>query len=191
MRHAHTCLTLMPRDDDLGKCPKCGSALSTMEISERALLPPDTVLSRAYFSTSEAVGYESRTVTMTIVMSGRERGSIHRPETCLSGPGNEIIGSETVEIPLEGRGPLSMRVLKCRNTNGGKVSYWYYAYWFVAKGHETSSHIERLFWMAWDRVVHNTTQRWAYISVAGDVRPGSDEELKMFVRDVYPELQPR
>jgi len=68
----------------------------------------------------------------------------------------------------------------------------YYAYWFVGKDRETPHHLERMFWMAYDRIVRNVAHRWAYLSVAGirDVVGGRlyIEEIKDFVRDFYPQI---
>lgn len=170
-------------------CPTCNARLDAMAAFERAMLPADTTVVRSLY---DAPG--GREAGVTIVLSGRERASIHRPEVCLSGPGNEITGARTVTIPIPGRAPLSVRLLTARYTApGGAVSYSYFAYWFVARDRETSSHVQRLFWMSADRILHGVTRRWAYISIAGTMRPGSDdyvEELKTFAAGLAPQLMP-
>ena len=67
----------------------------------------------------------------------------------------------------------------------------YYAYWFVGKDRETPFHLERMFWMAWDRIIHNVAHRWAYIAVAGDRSLSNDdhvEQVRGFIHDIYPYL---
>ena len=48
-----------------------------------------------------------------------------------------------------------------------------------------------MFWLAWDRVVRSTANRWAYIAVSGGrEEEGNDYEADIidFVQDVYPYL---
>ena len=78
-----------------------------------------------------------------------------------------------------------------RAPDGRQAEYLsYYAYWFVGKGRETPSHFMRMFWMASDRIFHNRSHRWAYISVSGE-RDGKDayrKEIETFVGGLYPEM---
>jgi hypothetical protein len=167
------------------KCPVCGHDLDTMDPVERQLLPPDTILTRSEYRTADG-----RQIFATIVMSGRDRASIHRPEHCHNVFENEIIASEIIEVPLAGRPPLRVKVLTEKHT-ASTVSYSYYAYWFVSKDRETPSHVQRLFWMAKDRMIGNVTRRWAYVSISGPMNPGSSAhlgEIRAFLRDLVPQL---
>lgn len=166
------------------KCPSCGATLDEMAFSERVLLPGDTTLRRYEYRTPEG-----QQLFVTLVLSGRERSSIHRPEACLSGAGSEIVGGETIEVPMAGRSPLPMRLLTTRRSEQGRTIYTFYAYWFVAKGRETASHADRLIAMASDRLFRGVTHRWAYLSVTGVMTPGSTahlDTLRAFVRDLQP-----
>lgn len=169
-----------------GHCPSCQARLDEMALAERSLLPGDTTLSR--FEYRKATG---RKIYVTIVLSGRERSSIHRPETCLSSYGSEIVGSETLAVPLESASPLGLRMLTLRQTYEGRTGYSYYAYWFVAKGRQTPSHVRRMLAMASDRLFRGVTHRWAYISVTGSFASGTTahrEEVRDFVRALHPLL---
>ena len=136
-----------------------------------------------------------RRLYSSIVLSGKERSSIHRPQVCLVGQGNEIVKSTVIQVPLEGREPLDVMVLDMiRRVRVGDQTVehpQYYAYWFVGKGRETASHIQRMIWMASDRIFRNVAHRWAYISVSG-VREESGEshhqEVKGFLEDLYPQI---
>lgn len=173
-----------------GKCPKCSGELATMTKIEKDLLPSDTeVLKKQYTSP------KGETIFASIVMSGRERASIHRPQVCLVGQGNEIIHSSVIDVPMEGRDELGVMVLdmlrRWRLPDGRQGEHdSYYAYWFVGKGRETPSHVMRMIWMASDRVLHNRSHRWAYISVSGnrDKDGAYKEEIRGFVRELYPEM---
>lgn len=172
--------------------PETGEKLHTMSYAEYEALPHDTLFCKSIYTNTAA-----EQVFVSIVLSGKERSSIHRPQRCLVGQGSTIIGSEVFEIPIEGRKPLKVDILKTQRRYRGadgevKTYYGYYAYWFVGQGRETHSHYERMFWLAWDRVVHSVAHKWAYIAVSGQ-RTGEDDEnyktvLTGFVEKLYPHL---
>jgi hypothetical protein len=171
-------------------CSECGSDLDTMTVAERGLLPKDTVLVKSRY-----IHPSGRRIQSSIVLSGKDRSSIHRPQVCLVGQGNEIVKSTTVEVPLDGREPLDVMILDmiCRFRVGDQTveQSRYYAYWFVGKDRETASHIQRMIWMGTDRIFRNVAHRWAYISVSG-MREESGEdhhqEVKLLLQDLYPEI---
>lgn len=172
------------------ECPKCGGKLDSMSKAERDLLPGDTVVLKKRY-----VDADGHTIFVSIVMSGRERASIHRPQVCLVGQGNEIVDSDVQAVPIAGREPLDVMVLdmlrRWRSPDGRQNEYpSYYAYWFVGKGRETPSHFMRMFWMASDRIFHNRSHRWAYISVSGerDAKSAYREEISSFVGELYPAM---
>jgi hypothetical protein len=172
-------------------CPHCGSSLENMSKSEADILPDDTGMLKMDYE--HATG---RKVNASIVMSGAERGSIHRPEQCLTGQGSNLVGSYVLDVPIEGRDPLPVMVLhlerQWKNEKGqaGKFGT-YYAYWFVGKDRETPHHHMRMFWMAADRVMRNVSHRWAYISVSGQRDLQTDDhqdEIRQIVAELYPSM---
>lgn len=178
---------------DPNVCPACGGPLDVMSKGEKDQLPADTVLVRKRYMNS--VGEQ---VFVTIVLSGKERVSIHRPQICLVGQGNEIVRQSVVEVPIEGRKPLqvmTLEMLRRGNLPDGRSfeSATYYGYWFAGKGRETPHHIQRMVWMATDRIFHNVSHRWAYISVGGMRDKDSDayqKQMVSFIHDLYPHLLP-
>lgn len=171
-------------------CPDCGSKLFNMARSEKEALPPDTEFVKSAY-TNDA----GERVFTSIVLSGTARDSIHRPQRCLKGQGNSIDGEYNLEIPIEGRAPLKVRVIKASRTfrtpEGPVPYYTYYAYWFVGQDRETPSHYSRMFWLAWDRVVRSKANRWAYIAVQGEREPEGTEYEKTiidFVQQTYPHI---
>jgi hypothetical protein len=159
---------------------------------ERSLLPADTVLRKNHYERED----DRLAVQFTIVMSGRKRSSIHRPEVCLVGPGSEIARSFVHRVKLSGGHVLKVKILemlhrttRADGTTGVVPSY--YAYWFAGLGRETPSHLQRMMWMASDRLFRGRNYRWAYISVAGLRHPGNTDYLNnvdAFLRDAYPLL---
>ena len=174
-------------------CAKCGGKLAGLSKIEVDLLPPDTEGVKERYRTAEG-----RNLMVSVVLSGRERASIHRPEVCLDGQGNKITSSRVVEIPVVGRAPLKVKILELEHkaaaigTEGQAVSFKsYYAYWFVGYGRETPNHWQRMAWMATDRIFHNVAHRWAYIAVAGvreDATRSYDKEVSDFIAQLYPQI---
>jgi hypothetical protein len=177
--------------EDPATCPACGATLGNMNWAERAMLPADTGLVRKYYARA---GNQDG-VHATIVLSGDDRSSIHRPQVCMTAAGNEIDHERTIRIPLPGRdAPLEVMVLDMSRTGvradgAPAASYSYYAYWFVGKNRETASHLQRMVWMGYDRILHGVSHRWAYIALAGSRVPGSDAHLQT-VADFASQLHP-
>ncbi|QBG47268.1 exosortase-associated EpsI family protein [Verrucomicrobia bacterium S94] len=169
-------------------CPKCGATLYNMARAEKEQLPEDTEFVKSAYT--NAAG--TRLFT-SIVLSGTARDSIHRPQRCLKGQGNTLDGEYNLEVPIEGRDPLTVRVIKTSRTfrteEGEKPYYSFYAYWFVGQDHETPSHYARMFWLAWDRVVRSKANRWAYIAVQGEREAEGtayEKDLISFIQEMYP-----
>jgi len=190
--HNAACLKEFTLDHltDANKCPACGAELHTMSLAEFMQLPPDTQFLKSKYSNTD--GEE---IFVSLVLSGRERESIHRPERCLVGQGNSITKSYVLDVTLPGRSPLEVmaletsRLLEART--GKREVLGYYAYWFAGHGRETPRHWERMFWLAWDRIVNSVAHQWAYVALAGRRDAGSvkfQAQLKSFVGLLYPEL---
>lgn len=180
--------------------PVTGEKLFTMSLPEYDALPHDTQFIKSIYTN------DSEQVFVSIVLSGRERDSIHRPERCLVGQGNTIVNQsfwnvvmpQTITVPIEGRAPLKVAVLETirnyRDANGENKAYLgYYAYWFVGQNRETPSHYMRMLWLAWDRVAHSRSHKWAYIAVSGE-RTGDEnskeyeDDVIAFIQKLYPHL---
>jgi len=139
---------------------------------ERGGLPEDTEFERKrYFN---AAGEE---IFCSIVMAGKDTRSIHRPEICLPAQGWSVVDSRYEDVPLADGSPrpLRVRALKAYHApypgggNSGRERLNYY--WFVGKGRVTASHLERVMWNLYDRLVHSVNHRWAYITVVTDLSP--------------------
>lgn len=177
--------------DDRDVCPACGGPLAGGSPIEWSLLPGDTrILKHIY---THPVHHP---VVVSIVLGGASRTSIHRPQICLVGDGQEIVATRTLDIPLQNEDELRVTLLdllwrKMQPDGGWLVNPTYYAYWFIGPDRQTASHYARMFWMAWDQVVHGTIHRWAYLSVSGRRDPGNreyQERVRDFLRDLYPLL---
>lgn len=173
-------------------CAKCEGRLSGLSKIEVDILPPDTEGLKQRYRTAEG-----RNLMVSIVLSGRERASIHRPEVCLDGQGNTITSSHVIDVPMQGHPPIQVKILELEHklqgigSDGQPAKFRsYYAYWFVGHGRETPSHWQRMAWMATDRIFRNVAHRWAYIAVAG-VREGTDRSYEREVTDFIGQLYPQ
>lgn len=179
--------TLNPGDP----CPSCGEPLVEMTPVEKSLLPPDTLVRKKRFESPQ-----HRRLYLSVVLSGKHRSSIHRPEVCLVGANSRIAKSFIHEVPLADGRRLKVKVLdmviQTRNSAGEPVmAQTYYAYWFAGIDRETPSHLRRMAWMASDRLFKSESYRWAYLSVAGfrTANPsGYLAELDAFLQQAYPHV---
>lgn len=143
---------------------------------EREILPPDTGFSR---KTYVALGGDrTRDVFLSVVLSGRDRTSIHRPELCLVGQGWTIAGTNRHGFRRAGeRGNFEATVLRVRReiaTPQGKVVVpQLVAYWFVGGDRVVASHWGRFLLDAWNRLARGRVDRWAYVLMQTDL--GGDE----------------
>lgn len=173
---------------DSTRCPVCGGKLDNMSPAEKNILPPDTkVVKKRY------VNRQGKTIFVSLVFSGSDQRSIHRPQQCLTAQGYAIEKTTVIEASVIGRPPLKVMMLDARLTarmlNGDrKDNSIIFAYWFVGKGRETPYHLKRLLWMASDRIFRNVAYRWAYIAVSTDRNDSSSEQVADFIAALYPTI---
>lgn len=155
---------------------------------EREVLPPDTGFSRRNYI---AVAGGRHAVFVSVVLSGRDRTSIHRPELCLVGQGWTIRG-EGKHI-FNGGVPATLLRTTRTEARGGREVPALVAYWFVNGDRVVASHWERFFWDAWNRLRHGRADRWAYVLVQADMGDGEAAALarmQAVLDGVLPGLRP-
>lgn len=134
---------------------------------EREVLPPDTGFSRKSY---ESLHDRRQQVFLSIVLSGRDRTSIHRPELCLVGQGWTISGRESHRFVFATSSAIPATVLRIEREmttpKGEKVKVpALFAYWFVGADRIVATHTERIFYGSFDRLRHLQSHRWAYVVV--------------------------
>lgn len=190
--HKQDCLKSF-YEKDLGEdktlCPDCGGPLFPMSYEEWKELPKDTQFLKTRYELSD-----DQSLFVSVVLSGQDRESIHRPERCLIGQGFTITSSRVIPVVLPDGREIRLMVLEnqkeIRTPNGPETYHGYYSYWFVGVGRETHSHWSRMFWLAWDRIVHSVSHQWAYVAVSGSRTAGSDDYLQT-LRNLVSELHGR
>lgn len=146
---------------------------------EREILPPDTGYSRRLYAN---VADRRRDVFLSIVLSGRDRTSIHRPELCLVGQGWTIEGATRHAFRgAGGQGTIPATVLRVRREHltaqGRVVVPQLVVYWFVGRDTVTPSHWGRFWTDTWNRVARARVERWAYVLMQSDVSDGEGAAL--------------
>lgn len=155
-----------------------GQQLEITEV-ERQTLPPDTGYSRRNYV---AIRDRQEQVFVSIVLSGRDRTSIHRPELCLVGQGWSIVGqgSHQFRHPLGGEVPATvLRITREMVNRRGErqVVPALFAYWFVGGEAIEPTHRGRLWRTAVNRL-RGQSDRWAYVVVQSPALDGENAALE-------------
>jgi len=167
--------------------------------AEKKLLPEDTVILRKRYE--NAAGDQ---ITCSIVLSGGEKRSIHRPEICLPSQGWTIGSGEKIPIPLKSGKKMEVMDLSLTRPyeirpNVFRPLQSQFLYWFVGKDRTTADHKVRILETSWDRVFKKINHRWAYVSVSAPVlegyKPGGKDVaatqamMRKFISDIVPYFQ--
>ena len=192
--------------------PIPGSTVMQMELPETVLgmpseklaeadivtnmLPKDTSFaSRRYRNSTNEYG-----IVAHIVLMGKDRTSIHKPEYCLPGQGWQINSKTNVQVSIAGPHPYQMPVAKwvvsltLKNELGQPEELrGLYVFWFVADQEQTPDHWTRILWLARDLLRHGVLQRWAYVSYFTICNPGQEdaayEQVQKLIAASVPEFQ--
>lgn len=172
------CLKVYRSDElkitDVCSNTNCGGRLDYVSPGEKALLPSDTKIFKKLYENPA-----KQTVLVTVVITGTQRSSIHRPEWCLTGQGFRIDSTETFAVSAENK-DLKVALMNLSRQAGNIPSariHSAFAYWFIGKDFETPDHTRRLMMMAWDNIARGVQQRWAYVSLLTSRADQSDQHL--------------
>ena len=141
-----------------------GFTAETIEPSEaeRNVLPSDTILDKRRYV--DAVG---NWYVVSLVVGGRSKSSIHRPELCLPSQGFQMTSPRQVEAA-----GTDWQVVTLMRRAQSPLGFAYT--FFNQAGFRTSSHVRRIMQDVWDRSIHSRIDRWAMVtvvsSVADDIR---------------------
>jgi hypothetical protein len=170
--------------------------------AEKEILPPDTEFAgKAYGSYNLPASDWPDRIVCKIVLSGREKQSIHRPERCLPGQGWTVTDSRVIDVPLESGHLLQVTALvltrpvtlKDGSTRQLKQCFFY---WYVGRKVSTPYSFVRVLLTNWDLIVHRSNQRWSYVICAayvtdslfpeGRTQEQATAALKDFIRIAVP-----
>jgi len=147
---------------------------------EREILPPDTGYSRKRYVSLDDPGHS---VFLSVVLSGRDRSSIHRPELCLVGQGWTIGGAAVHRFrdPSRAGGDFPATVLHVHREAPGPAGRRaappeIVAYWFVGPDRVVAAYWQRMWFDALARL-RGHADRWAYVLAQTDARDGEAAAL--------------
>ena len=121
--------------------------------AERHVLPGDTLVERRLYEAEDGSWH-----VVTLVVGGRSKSSIHRPEMCLPSQGFQMSDPRTVEV-----GGVDWRLV---TLSRGLLPPLGFAYTFFNQdGFRTASHVRRIFRDVWDRSMRRRIDRWAMVTV--------------------------
>lgn len=136
--------------------------------AELKTLPKDTVIFKRIYSDA-VTGHRYQ---VSVVIGGRSKSSVHRPELCLPAQGFELSDPHTIDV-----GVVGWRRINLRRGTGGYAGF---AYTYAnGTGFRTSSHLVRIFTDVWDRSILGRIDRWVAVSVTSSL--SEDEALAAFL----------
>lgn len=122
--------------------------------------------------------------------SQRKGISIHSPETCLPGSGWLFKQAGTMTIPLYGKGPSSITVMRALMERGGSTQLVYF--WFNQRGRILTNPYEMKMYNIWDALTRKRTDgalvRFITPMSASEKVADADKRLKSFILEMVPTL---
>ncbi len=144
----------------LGEIPGYESAELGPGEAELNVLPADTRIEKRMYTAPDGSWFQ-----VTLVVGGKSKSSIHRPELCLPAQGFQMTSPRT-----ESAGGRSWRFITLASKDAPPLGFAYT--FFNQEGYKTASHTARIFRDVWDRSVRNRIDRWVMVTVnssdAGD-----------------------
>jgi hypothetical protein len=162
---------------------------------ELSYFPKDTTYARRLYQAPDGFG-----ASVTVILMGTDRTSIHRPDYCLLGQGWRIDHKAVENIPIAGTSPYDLPVMKWLMTKTvetpdgrrQELRGWY-VFWFVADNEQTTDNVQLQYFLVRDLLFNGILQRWAYISYFTVCAPGQEdaafERMKKFVAASVPAYQ--
>ena len=131
--------------------------------AERTVLPADTEIDKRRYVSPDGE------FLVSVVVGGRSKRSIHRPELCLPAQGFQMASPRTVEV-----GGVEWHVVTLARKEASSMGFAYT--FFNQDGYRTSSHLRRIFRDVWDRSMRGRIDRWVMLTVNSSI---SDEARLM------------
>ena len=120
--------------------------------AELTILPSDTIIEKRLYMAKNGDWFQ-----VSLVIGGKSKSSIHRPELCLPAQGNLMLNPHTVNVD-----GVDWRFLTVQSPEGA-VGFAYT--FFNQDGYRTASHVKRIFRDTWDRSVLNRIDRWVMVTI--------------------------
>ena len=132
-----------------------GFTSEPVEVSEAELtvLPADTQFDkRAY------LGEDGAQFNVSVVIGGRSKSSVHRPELCLPAQGFQMSDPRSAEVA-----DVDWHLVTLARRDAPSMGFAYT--FFNQAGYRTSSHVKRIFRDVLDRSFLGRIDRWVMVTV--------------------------
>jgi len=177
---AHT--VKVEEDESAFHCLKCESPLHPGSLLETQVLPDDTRFMKSQYGGGEY------NWNVTVVVSGRSRQSIHRPELCLPGQGYVIDYKAPHTLILDNGRRLDVMLFKVSKAGSPSFSF---VNFLASDRVQTSSHFTRICHDIWQRSAYGRVNRWAMFTFVGSKpvdSPGELENLRAMLSSWWPRV---
>ncbi len=178
------CLWSAPFERDAPKpdvCPKCQGAVSANSKAELDILPADTQSYKVTYTRDDGIYF-----TVSLVIAGSSRLSIHRPELCLPSQGYSLSTRE-VRTLYPGM-PMAFFSL----TREGMYRSSGFCYVFLNASGATVSNLHRVVGDSIERSLYNRIPRWAMVTISSNIdflTPEGEAALTDFLTQWAPTLR--
>ena len=135
--------------------------------AELNVLPKDTFIEKRGYTAPDGRWYK-----VSLVIGGRSKGSIHRPEMCL--PSQGFLMSRSAVADVSG---VEWRVMRLERGLAPPLGFAYT--FFNQDGFRTSSHVKRIFRDVIDRSFRRRIDRWAMATVTSS--DADEDRLRRFL----------
>lgn len=166
-------------------CPKCGKGeMKRISIGEGTALPEDTGFRKCDYYDDFGAGYQ-----ITVVINGKSRQSIHRPEICLPAQGFAMENGRIEKFDIGGGHTLDMHCVELRRQNSTSKFRMGQGYFFVSPEYDVADHWSRQLIGIFDRAFKDRITRWAMVTVFCEESftstPERKKEVERFLSAFY------
>ena len=151
----------------LSEMPGFSSEVLEASEAELTILPKDTAIEKRRYVSSSGDWFQ-----VSLVVGGRTKSSIHRPELCLPAQGYRMENPRTLAVD-----GIEWRAITLSSRETPPVGYAYT--FFNQNGFRTASHTARIVRDIVDRSVFNRIDRWVMVTVSSSC--SEDGQLKAFL----------
>lgn len=166
------------------ECALCRGEMHCVSPGERNKLPQDTAFLKGNYH--DTMGKPWR---VTVVVNGKTRQSIHRPEVCLPAQGLSIEKSRVEDFRLESGGTLSIHTMELRHRSLFGEERFGHGYFFISRDRLAASHLRRILASVCDRAFRRRITRWAMVTISADEPfssgEGRTEETQTFLSGFF------
>lgn len=144
--------------------------------AELSTLPGDTGFVKRRYVADDGTWFQ-----VSVVIGGRSKSSVHRPELCLPSQGFRMTEPRDARV-----GGTDWRLVTLAHRFESEMRFGYT--FFNQAGFRTASHLRRIFRDVWDRSILGRIDRWVMVTVYSSAP--DDETFKSFLVRLDGALKP-